>query len=198
MMLVQTLIRSRQPSRHDDAALLARMASGDHEDAVVELYARYGRRLYGLGHKLLGDATLAEELVQETFVRAWRSAARYDPGQASAQNWLLMIARRVAVDLHRRAAARPQAVARAEGDPDPLDAIPAEDELERTMSGLEVREAMAALSPAHREVLELGYDEQLTQREIAERLGVPLGTVKTRTFHALRALRVVLEERGLG
>ena len=91
-----------------EAALLARVAAGEREGPLGELYDRYGPRLYGLGMRLLGDATLAEELVQETFVRLWRSAGRFDPEQGSVRIWTWMLARRVAIDLQRRAAVRPR------------------------------------------------------------------------------------------
>lgn len=177
----------------DEAALLAQLAAGDAGDPVVELYRRYGPRLYALGVRVLYDRTLAEELVQETFVRVWQGAHRYDPAQGSVRTWMLTIARRVAIDLQRRAAARPRAAAHSRAPSgtvtDPLDELWVEDDLDRLFTAIEVRAAMETLSDAHREVLQLAYDEQLTQSEVAERIGVPLGTVKTRTFHALRELR---------
>src|SRR5689334_325351 len=90
-----------------DAQLVARIASGDSQDAVAELYDRYEKRLYGFGMRLLGDQGLAEELVQETFVRLWRSAASFDASKGSVATLLFTIARRLAVDLWRRPSSRP-------------------------------------------------------------------------------------------
>jgi len=168
-----------------EARLLARVAAGERDEPLGALFDRYGQTVYALGYRALGDASQAEELVQETFVRLWQSAGRYDPAQGSVGTWVRMLARRVAVDLHRRAAVRPRAAAGELAE----DAAVSEDATERSLVGLDVREALESLSPDHREVLVLGYDEDLTQREIAERLSLPLGTVKTRTYHALRALR---------
>jgi RNA polymerase sigma factor (sigma-70 family) len=91
----------------EDALLLGRVAAGDVGGPLVDLYRRYSARLYGLGLKLLGERGMAEELVQETFVRLWRSAGRYDPERGSVRTFLFAIARRVAADLLRRSASRP-------------------------------------------------------------------------------------------
>lgn len=175
-----------------EAAILARLAAGEREAAMAELYERYGRRVYALGLRLLSDRSQAEELVQETFVRLWRSADRYDAAQGSVRAWVWTLARRAAADMQRRAATRPRLAAAGAGR-EPV----AADEVDRTLLGLDVREALEGLSANHREVLGLGYDEGLTQSEIAARLDIPLGTVKTRTYHALRALKDRLGEAGL-
>ena len=172
----------------DDARLMARVAEGDRQVALGELYSRYERRLYGLGLRLLGDQSLAEELVQETFVRVWRNAAQFDPARGSVATYVFTIARRIAVDLWRRPSSRPF-------EPEPEDAAAPGDAVERVLVGLTVRDALESLSADHREVLELSYRRDLNQRDIAERLGVPLGTVKTRTYHGLRALKRALEAR---
>lgn len=173
-----------------DAALLARVAAGDRSVALRELYRRYERRLYGLGVRLLGDASLAEELVQETFVRLWRKAAQFDPDKGTASAFIFTAARRIAVDLWRRPSSRPF-------QPEPEDAAAPGDAMERVVVGLTVRHALDSLSAAHREVLDLTYSQGLKQSEIAARLGVPLGTVKTRTHHALRGLKQALQEAGV-
>ena len=90
----------------DDAALLEAVGRGDRERALPELYRRYERRLYGLGYRLLGDQGLAEELVQETFLRVWRTADRFDPARGTATAFVLTIARRLAIDLWRRPSSR--------------------------------------------------------------------------------------------
>jgi RNA polymerase sigma-70 factor (ECF subfamily) len=178
---------------HDeDATLLARVAAGDLGAPLEELYDRYAGRLYGLGVRLLGDTGLAEELVQETFVRLWRTAGRYDPERGSVSSFAFAIARRIAVDLWRRPSSRPFAEAvedeRAAGEQ-------AGDSVDRILVGLSVREALDSLPDGQREVLELLHLHDLTQVQVAERLGVPLGTVKTRAFYGVRALKQALEER---
>lgn len=182
-------------SEVDDAALVARMAAGDSREPVATLYGRYGGRLYGLGLRLLGDAGMAEDLVQETFVRLWRGAHRFDPGQASLRTYIFMIARRAAVDMRRSPSTRPLPdLNENEQASDRSDDLGDFDELAMEV---DVRDALESLSDEHRTVLELYYGEDLSQSQIAERLGIPVGTVKTRTFYALRALRPLLLERDL-
>ena len=171
-----------------DAELLGAVADGDRGDPLRELYRRYASRVYGLGVQLLSERGLAEELVQETFVRVWRNAGRFDPARGSPATFIFTIARRLAIDLWRRPSSRP-----IEIDPPP----PSEDHVDRLVVGLGVRDALDSLTEPHRQVLELSYRDHLKQGEIAEKLGIPLGTVKTRTYHALRSLRSALEERGI-
>ena len=177
----------------DEAALVARLAAGDRVEPLAALYDVYGRRLYALGIHLLHDDGLAEDLVQETFVRLWRSAGRYDPGRSSVRTFVYTLARRAAVDLWRRSSRSPAAVS---DRPEREDGA-AEAAFDDAMLRLDVGEALETLSTAHREVLELQYRGDLTQTQVAERLGIPLGTVKTRTLYALRALSAELKERGL-
>jgi RNA polymerase sigma-70 factor, ECF subfamily len=171
-----------------DTELLLAVGAGDRGEPMRELYRRYSTRIYGLGVQLLSDRGLAEELVQETFVRLWRSADRFDPERGAPPSFIFAIARRLAIDLWRRPSSRPLAVEPTE---------PADDEMDRLLLRLDVREALDSLSDAHRQVLELSYQGQLKQAEIAERLGIPLGTVKTRSFHALRSLKAALDQRGI-
>jgi RNA polymerase sigma-70 factor (ECF subfamily) len=185
--------RDRSEVAAEEALLMTRIAEGDRDAAVGELYDRYARRLYGLGLQLLGEAGMAEELVQDTFVRIWRNAHRFDPERGSARTFVFTLARRAAVDLLRRSASRPLAVLAGEE----LDTGSSDAAFEQLLYGLEVREALAALTPKHRQVLECYYDRDLTQEQVAIELDLPLGTVKSRTYHALRALRAELEERGL-
>ncbi len=182
---------------HAHVALVERLAHasspGDREEPLSALYTAYGGQIYGLGVHLLRDKGLAEDLVQETFVRLWRSAHRYDPARSSVRTFVFTLARRAAVDLWRR---------RGASVPHELDEPEAEgaagnDAFEHLLLRLAVGEALAELSAPHREVLELQYREDLTQAQIAERLGIPLGTVKTRAMHALRALTRYLDEREL-
>ncbi len=175
----------------EEAHLLALVAGGDRGEPLEELYDRYARRVFGLGLRLLDDPGLAEDLVQETFVRLWRSAHRFDPAKGSVRTFLFTLARRAAVDLWRR----------GRGNSSPLGPGPeqaaGEDAFEELLLGLDVRAALDELSVKHREVLELHYDCGLTQQQISDLLTIPLGTVKTRTYHALRALKEQLTDRGL-
>jgi len=174
----------------EDADLVAQIAAGDINEPVAELYRRYSRRLYRAGIQLLGDAGLAEELVQECFVRLWRTAGRFDTGRGTVAAYLFVIARSLAADLRKRPSSRPLSpVEDAQLPPQP-------DGTDRIVETLMVQDAMESLSPAHQEVLLLVNKEGLTQTQIAERLNLPVGTVKTRLFHGLRALRAALTERG--
>ena len=178
----------------EETTLLGLVAAGDHGEPLVDLYRRYSSRLYGLGLRLTGDSGMAEELVQETFVRLWRSAPRFDADRGSPRTWIFTIARRAAVDLLRRSASRPLPTGPA---PDQqLDLLEGE-AYEALLLALDVREALNAISTKHREVLELMVDEDLGQAEIARRLRIPVGTVKTRAFYGLKTLKLELEERGL-
>jgi RNA polymerase sigma-70 factor (ECF subfamily) len=174
----------------DEARLVAQIAAGDRGRPLDELFRRYAKPLYGLGLRLLGDAGLAEEMVQETFVRLWRQAGAYDPARGSVKTFLYTIARRIAIDLWRRPSSRPY-----ESLEDADEADTGTRPHDRVVAEVTVNEALKTLSPAHREVLELSYRGGLLQTEIAAVTGVPVGTVKTRTYYALRALRVALEER---
>lgn len=176
-----------------EAVLIARLAAGERDEPLAELYRLYGRRLFGLGLRLLGDRGLAEELVQDTFVRLWRSCDRFDPALGSAHTFVFTLARRAGVDLLRRRSSR---AAPAIGS-DELGTAAGDEAFEQLVLSLDVRDALACLSPKHREVLELHFREDLSQAQIAASLRIPLGTVKTRTFHALRALREQLKERDL-
>jgi len=174
----------------DDANLVAQIAAGDIGEPVAVLYRRHGGRLYRFGVTMLGDAGLAEELVQECFVRLWRKAGQFDEARGTVAAYLFVIARSIAADLRKRSSSRPLAsVDEARLPPQP-------DNADRILEALMVQDALDSLSPAHREMLMLAHGDGLTQVQIAERLSLPLGTVKTRMFHGLRALRTALAERG--
>jgi RNA polymerase sigma-70 factor (ECF subfamily) len=174
----------------EEADLVAQVAAGDITEPVAELYRRYAGRLYRFGMHALGNAGLAEEMVQECFVRLWKAADRYDPHRGSVAAYLFVIARSVAADVRKRPSSRPLLPVEDAQLPPELDAV------DQILESVMVREALDSLSPAHLQVLTLAHDEGLTQSQIAGRLGVPLGTVKTRMFHGLRALRAALTERG--
>jgi len=172
-----------------ETQLVLGVVSGHPPDAIDQLYHRYSGRIYSFGMRLLGDSQLAEELVQETFVRLWRTAANFEPGRGSVTGYVLTMARRIAIDLWRRPSSRPF-------EPEPPDTPAPGNQDDNVLTAVTVNEAMATLSPQHREVLELSYFGDLTQASIAAILGIPLGTVKTRSYYALRALKLALQERG--
>lgn len=178
----------------DDAALVERVAQGD-KDALRELYERFGSILFGMSFRVLGDRQAAEECTQDTLLAVWRRAGAYDPRQASVGTWMIAIARNRAVDLLRRRAARPSdphaEIERADEAPDVADSVAA-DETSRLVAA-----ALAELPEPQREVLVLSYFQGLSHSEIAERLALPLGTVKGRTRLALDRLRAVVPKYGL-
>jgi RNA polymerase sigma-70 factor, ECF subfamily len=162
--------------------LVGQVAQGD-ERALSELYDRYSRPVYATGVRLLGDAHLAEDLVQDVFTNVWQRAASFDPSRASFATWLYQVTRNRAVDLARRRRVRPQSA----GD-ERLRAIPGGPEPEASVDGWDVAWALSRIPEKHREVLTLAYFEGLSQREISLRTGVPLGTIKSRTTVALKRL----------
>lgn len=176
--------------RAEEADLVAQMAAGDVEAPVATLYRRYGKRLYRFGVQQLRNEGLAEEMVQETFVRLWRAAGRFDAEKSSVGTYLYVIARSVAADIRKRPSSRSLMPV------DDVDLPPIPDDVDQILDSMVVREALDTLGRGHADVIRLAHEEGLTQPQIAERLGLPLGTVKTRTFHGLRALRTALTERG--
>lgn len=171
--------------------VLAGVAAGERR-ALTLLYDTYGPALFAFGVRRLGDRELAEELVQQVVVNIWRRADRYDPARGSVRTWVFAIARNVAVDLHRRR--RPEGPT---GDLEETVDVAASEELDRLLRAEAVRSALERLSPDHRRVLELAYFRGLDQATTAARLGLPVGTVKSRTYYALRALRLTLSELGV-
>ena len=169
-----------------EATLVSRAARGD-DGAVSALYDVYAAPLYGFALRRLGDPMLAEELVQLVMTKLWQRADRYDPARGSVRTWVFTIARSTVIDLHRK---QPNA--------EPSDDLPEQaeiiDELGSLLRAEAVRAALDRLSGEHREVLELAYFRGLVQTEVADRLGLPLGTVKSRTFYALKAFRLACEE----
>jgi RNA polymerase sigma-70 factor (ECF subfamily) len=173
-----------------DATLVRQLAADASGDGLRTLYRRYSGELYGFAYNALGDRGLAEDVVQDTFTSVWRHAGVFDPKRASFRTWLFRLARNRIVDLSRRASARPQLSDReAEIEQGVLD-----DSLEQAALRWQLAAALARLSPEHRDVIRLAHFESLTLREIAEATNLPLGTVKSRTYYALRHLRLVLDE----
>jgi len=159
------------------------------EDGLNAAFVTYGGELFGFARRSLGDNGLAEEAVQETFMRAWRSRQRFDPGLGSLRSWLFAIERRAVIDLAHK---------RTSNDTDQLVHDPAaiDTSAEQAMLGWQVEEALRRLRPEHRAVVQDIYYRNLPGREVAARLGVPEGTVRSRLFYALRSLRLILEEMG--
>jgi RNA polymerase sigma-70 factor (ECF subfamily) len=173
-----------------DEALLALVARSD-DAALGTLYDRYGRPAYALAVRIVRDPALAQDAVQDAFLAAWRTAPSFDPRRGTAASWLLTLVHRRAVDVVRREDRR-----RASPLEDaPVASGDATDEAaEVREQRARVRRALVVLMPAEREALELAYYGGLSQSEIAERLGVPLGTVKSRMFAGLARLRDALGE----
>jgi RNA polymerase sigma-70 factor (ECF subfamily) len=191
---------ARSPiSASADAALVAAVAAGD-ERALVRLYESCGRPIYAVALRIVGNQAEAEEVVQETFAQAWRDAAGYDGARASPLTWLVMIARSRSLDRVRRHARDDRTTERAtHRDPDAPPAMgswggaadPASG-YERTEMERRVADALCTLPVTVREVVELAFFEGLTHVELASRLGLPLGTVKSRIRTGLSRLRTVL------
>ena len=177
-----------------DEALLAIIATPDGDLALAELYDRYGKIAYGLAYRVLRDSALAEDAVQEAFITVWRTAGTYISERGKPRTWLLTLVHRRAVDLVRREQRRRVPAATDE----PVPPTPAaEDEATLRDRRRAVQAALTQLPADQREALELAYYGGLTQSELAEQLGVPLGTVKSRMFAGLRRLRDLLGEAGL-
>jgi RNA polymerase sigma-70 factor, ECF subfamily len=185
---------ARQLAHLSDEALLSLVASSD-DQALAELYDRFGRVAYGLALRILRDETLAQDAVQEAFLAVWRSADRFLAERAKASTWILTLVHRRAVDLVRREdRRRGEPLERA---PEPAAPATVEDEATLGFQRRLVQEALRQLPPEQRQALELGYYGGLTQSELADRLGEPLGTIKSRMFTGLSRLRDLLAQAGL-
>ncbi|MEV7118831.1 sigma-70 family RNA polymerase sigma factor [Kitasatospora griseola] len=183
---------------HDDGAATAPTAGHTGgpaaEDRLMRaLYREHARPLYGMVlHLVGGDRQRAEDVVQETLVRAWRHLDRLDTDRNSLRPWLATVARRIVIDDRRGRSARPREVPDGE-----LERLPAEDELDRVLRLMTLTDALDSLSEAHRGAITETYLRGRTATEAAAVLGVPPGTVRSRLYYALRALRLALEERGV-
>ena len=176
--------------RAEDVALLARIVDRD-ERAVEELYARYSGPLYSLAYQVTGAERFAQDVVQEVFIALWRDASRFDPARGAVAPWLFSLARHKAIDLVRREAN----VRKRTADVD-LEFHEADDDVDHetwlNFRREKVLEAIEELTPAQREALELAFFGGLTHVEVSERLGIPLGTAKTRIRSALLRMRDIL------
>lgn len=195
--------RSRVPEQDvsqqlSDEALAAQVAQGN-PTALEALYDRYAATVLGVSLKVTGDRSLAEDVLQETFWRVWKSAATYQPERGTFTSWLFRIARNLAIDAYRRRNVRPQAVSASEDGEPILDrmADPDMDVAGQALAMLQsqqVRRALGALSSPQRQVIEMAYFQGMTRHEIAEVTGEALGTIHTRARLALQKLREELEK----
>jgi RNA polymerase sigma-70 factor (ECF subfamily) len=186
---------SRDYSDFPDEALLA-LAAREDEGALAALYDRYSRVAYGLALRVVRDPVLAEDAVQEAFLTVWRTAAAFRSDRAKPSTWILTLVHRRAVDVVRREERR-RAAPLEPGDQPDAHGLATDEEIELTDRRRLVQEALRQLPDEQREALELAYYGGLTQSELAERLSVPLGTIKSRMFTGLRRLRDLLSEAGL-
>jgi RNA polymerase sigma-70 factor (ECF subfamily) len=162
------------------------------EATLRALYADHAGAVRGFATRLTGDAALAEDVVQETLLRAWRRPDALEADRGPVRPWLFTIARHVVIDLARARSARPQEVGA-----DALRGLPAIDEIDRAVESWAVADALAGLSAPHRAVLLETYYRGSSVAQAAARLGIPPGTVKSRAYYALRELRLLLQEKGV-
>ena len=187
-----------------DGELVKRVVRGDGP-ALAELYDLHAAQVFGLCLRILNEPQLAEDMLQEVFVRVWAKAHTYEPSRGQFATWLMGITRNMCIDQLRRLRARPQAAepANAAGEVLPFEELLLDPEMDvpeaaaaNDMAGL-VRRAIAGLSPEQRQVIELSYFRGFTRREIARKLKLPEGTVHTRARLALQNLRQQLTTLGL-
>jgi len=175
-----------------DADLITLVTQGDQE-ALATLYERYSRAVYSFSLRIVSDAQVAEEILQEVFVRAWQQGGSFQSARGSLITWLLSITHNLSIDEVRRRKRRPQKAESEEPEtilaslPDA--GIDVEEEVWLSSLRVSIQDALQQLPAAQREAIELAYFQGLTQREIAETLGEPLGTIKTRMRLGMLKLR---------
>jgi RNA polymerase sigma-70 factor (ECF subfamily) len=185
---------NRELAHLSDEALVA-LAARSEQLALAELYDRFGRPAYGLALRILRDEALAEDAVQEAFLALWRTAPRFVPERGKASTWILTLVHRRAVDLVRREERRRTDALDQAPEPESPDAV--EEEAWLRLQRERVQDALRKLPDQQREAIELAYYGGFTQSELAERLGQPLGTIKSRMFMGLARLRELLGDPGL-
>lgn len=190
-------VRPRRPSVQLGRAQSPAQGAGlGDESGVRAAYAAHGAELYRFALRSLGDAGLAQDVVQETFLRGWRAADRFDPALSTLRVWLFAIARNAIVDTVRRRARPSWAIPIDEATMrDRLD--PIADTSEEVLSVWLVEEAVRRLSPDHRHVIIETYLRGRSYDEVSTECGVPVGTLRSRAFYALKALRLAMEEMGV-
>jgi RNA polymerase sigma-70 factor, ECF subfamily len=184
-------VMSRRADGLSDEQLMTNLDEPQVEVALSKLYDRYSRTVYGVGLNILGDRSTAEELVQDVFLKMWRSSRTFDSSRSSFSTWLYRVTRSAAIDLYRKRAHKVHPVPNGE-----LHVAAARDFSEDPQKMVDeswlswrVSRALEVLDAPHREVIELAYFGGLSQREISKRSGMPLGTVKSRTKSAFKRLR---------
>jgi RNA polymerase sigma-70 factor, ECF subfamily len=184
-------VMSRRADGLSDEQLMTNLDGPEVEVALSKLYDRYSRTVYGVGLNILGDRSTAEELVQDVFLKMWRSSRTFDSSRSSFSTWLYRVTRSAAIDLYRKRAHKVHPVPNGE-----LHVAAARDFSEDPQKMVDeswlswrVSRALEVLDAPHREVIELAYFGGLSQREISKRSGMPLGTVKSRTKSAFKRLR---------
>jgi RNA polymerase sigma factor (sigma-70 family) len=185
---------NRELAHLSDEALVA-LAARSEQPALAELYDRFGRPAYGLALRVLRDETLAEDAVQDAFLSVWRTAPRFVPERGKASTWILTLVHRRAVDLVRREERRRTDALEPEAEGP--SAPPVDEEAWLRLQRERVQSALRQLPDQQREAIELAYYGGFTQSELAERLGQPLGTIKSRMFLGLGRLRELLGDPGL-
>ena len=185
-------MRARDLAHLSDEALVALVSRSD-ESALAELYDRIGATAYGLAYRVLRDEALAEDAVQEAFLGLWRSAGSFVPERAKASTWILTLVHRRAVDVVRREQRR--RTEPLEAAPEPAEGS-AEEAAWLRLDRERVQAALAQLPDQQREAIELAYYGGYTQSELADRLGQPVGTIKSRMFAGLARLRELLDDEG--
>jgi RNA polymerase sigma-70 factor (ECF subfamily) len=186
---------NRELAHLSDEALVA-LAARSEQSALAELYDRFGRPAYGLALRILRDESLAEDAVQDAFLAVWRTAPRFLPERGKASTWILTLVHRRAVDLVRREERRRTDALDPEAEPGDR-SPPVDEEAWLRLQRERVQSALRQLPDQQREAIELAYYGGFTQSELAERLGQPLGTIKSRMFLGLGRLRELLGDPGL-
>jgi RNA polymerase sigma-70 factor, ECF subfamily len=184
-------VMSRRADGLSDEQLMTNLDEPQVEVALSKLYDRYSRTVYGVGLKILGDRSTAEELVQDVFLKVWRSSRTFDASRSSFSTWLYRVTRSAAIDLYRKRAHKVHPVpngglhvaAARDFSEDPQKMV------DESWLSWRVSRALEVLDAPHREVIELAYFGGLSQRKISKRSGMPLGTVKSRTKSAFKRLR---------
>ncbi|MFD8079063.1 sigma-70 family RNA polymerase sigma factor [Streptomyces sp. NBC_00510] len=188
---------TRQPDRPGNRVSERGTISYADEELLRTLYAEHAGPLFHFVLRLTsGDWQWAEDVVQETLLRAWQHPAAFDPERGPARAWLCTVARHLVVDAHRARRARPTEVD-GEALEQVVEQTAGEDEIEQALQSWAVADAIRTLSPEHRAVLLETYYRGRTMVEAAKVLDLPVGTVKSRTYYALKALRLALQERGI-
>jgi len=180
---------ARTSTLSNDVALVRALGSRRGERAARALYRTYGGELYGFAHRRLQDQGLAEEVVQDVFTQAWRHAESYDEIRGTVRTWLYAIARNAVTDAERRRGRRPPPALQ-----EPSDRAAEDEPIERAVLRWQVELALARLTAEHRQILQMAHFEDCTLAQIAERTGLPLGTVKSRVHYAMANLKLALQE----